>query len=342
MTLICTADRYKWVSETLLHEMAQQCASLAEPKKPINRYEMEKVPRNYGVGQVNNNNNNNNNNDNTDNGDNDDYQCLSMEKHYIEQCFIRPTFDSNQWPVKRTALKKWKSRNSFFKNSSSFLLKPTIAGEQKHRAFSYARENSLSPLSKLKANRSLESILNREEKLTFPECRLPRKKLDGLESRKQRVATFGGVRFCTGSFDDDSGGILDNQLNSEKSLMSCLSGSRDFLTDEDREGPAFHYEELRLYRAKFMASAAEKLLTADRNMREAQRSGSGPSLLPRTAKTRSLLNLFFPRKFSSAEISNPVLISSTKSSEYLQSLPEVQAVNISFEDVSISFLSYSG
>uniref|UniRef100_A0A1I8EBA7 Rap-GAP domain-containing protein n=1 Tax=Wuchereria bancrofti TaxID=6293 RepID=A0A1I8EBA7_WUCBA len=51
-------------------------------------------------------------------------------------------------------------------------------------------------------------------------------------------------------------------------------------------------------------------------------------------RTRSLFNLFLPRKLLSMEISTPTLISSTKSTEYLRCLPKVQAVDNDFNDSS--------
>ncbi|VDK89098.1 unnamed protein product [Litomosoides sigmodontis] len=90
-----------------------------------------------------------------------------------------------------------------------------------------------------------------------------------------------------------------------------------------------HYEALRINRAKFMACAAEKFLIANRNMMEAQRVTIS---YQRAMRKRSVLNLLFSRKFQSVEISNPILICSTKSIDYLRCLSEVQTVHNGLND----------
>ncbi|EJW73852.1 hypothetical protein WUBG_15242, partial [Wuchereria bancrofti] len=52
--------------------------------------------------------------------------------------------------------------------------------------------------------------------------------------------------------------------------------------DNNHQRIKTRYEETRIDRAKFMASAAEKLLTADRNMKEAQRFNISHSRIGRT------------------------------------------------------------
>ncbi|VDO47863.1 unnamed protein product [Onchocerca flexuosa] len=127
--------------------------------------------------------------------------------------------------------------------------------------------------------------------------------------------------------------ILSEGRHYNKSKISWYNESENLKNNDSKhERITTRYEESRFDRAKFMASAAEKLLTADRNMREAQRNSI---LHPRIGRTRSLFNLFFPRKLLALEISNPVLISSTRSTEYLRYLPDVQSVDNGLNDVRI-------
>ncbi|VDO13661.1 unnamed protein product [Brugia timori] len=135
--------------------------------------------------------------------------------------------------------------------------------------------------------------------------------------------------------------ILSKHQYFDKSEISWYNESENWnsiIDDNDNDNNNNHqwiktrYEETRIDRAKFMASAAEKLLTADRNMKEAQRFNISHS---RIGRTRSLFNLFLPRKLLSMEISTPILISSTKSTEYLRCLPKVQAVDNHLNDVRI-------
>ncbi|MCP9262178.1 Rap1 GTPase-activating protein 2 [Dirofilaria immitis] len=177
----------------------------------------------------------------------------------------------------------------------------------------------------------------------YPYLRLP------VVKKRERFATINNKCTCFNYLNSDSdsdsndedddndgndndGNDNDDEADPISSENQCFSNSKTSWYNENNnlindgnnhQWITSRHEESRFDRAKFMASAAEKLLTADRNMKEAQHYNIS---YPKIGRTRSLFNLFFPRKLLSIEISNPVLISSTKSIDYLRYLPEVQSV----------------
>ncbi|VBB34318.1 unnamed protein product [Acanthocheilonema viteae] len=303
-----------------------------------------------------NNNHNNNTNDLRYNSTcyPNDYENLPVKKYFSVDHFNRLLFETSQ----RRIIAKCRNHGKQNLLNQSFKYRKLISttqpiSSQKSFSFDLLAEN----LNKLETNHNWNSISKQRN--------------DSYCPTSHHLATMNNPCTCFNSFGDDnnsdsgSDGDNDNvdhenddndevkEAKDEKDdsilsvnqrfMMSWHNKNQNWINDgvdndnnDNYQWINSHYEELRIDRAKFMACAAEKLLTADRNMKEAQRFNISH---PRMRRTRSLFNLFFPRKLLSMEISNPVLISSTKSTDYLRCLPEVQIVH---NDLKNDILKHSG
>ncbi|VDN07647.1 unnamed protein product [Thelazia callipaeda] len=184
----------------------------------------------------------------------------------------------------------------------------------------------------MQADHSLECIFDHSRKETIlPVCQKKTYNIGCQPSMKGNERQLWCID--SGGNNEDSA-YVDEKYASDLDMSwysQNLSYADNNNSGDDAEYNLFHNEELQFDQARFIASAAEKLLTADRNMKEAQRLSSSIS---RISRTRNLFNLVFHRKLLPSIISNPVLISSTKSPQYLHSLPEVLASQINQNDNS--------
>lgn len=313
-----------------------------------------------------NNNNNNNRNDNINDMyynpiyNPNDYHYLPVKNYFSVDHFNRLLFET---PQRRATTKCYNHRkqnlmNQSFKYWKLISTKTQQTSPQKLYSFDLLSKNS----KELKATHSFECILHQKNmSLCIWDSMLKQKDESYRFIRQQHLATMTDACICFNSLNNDSDSDNDDVNNDDDNVDdddvgdmeeeereedddendSILSEYQHFNkskiswyneNDDKHQLITSHYEESRIDRAKFMASAAEKLLTADRNMKEAQRFSISH---PRTGRTRSLFNLFLPRKFLSMEISNPILISSTKSTDYLRCLPEVQTIDNGFINVRI-------
>uniref|UniRef100_A0A915Q2H9 Rap-GAP domain-containing protein n=1 Tax=Setaria digitata TaxID=48799 RepID=A0A915Q2H9_9BILA len=312
--MIRSPDQYKWVSEALLHEMSQQSFTTAETTTVATTTNTEFA--------------------------NPAAATTATTTTTTATVINRMTNLLTQQST-RCNIRKPKFINGSFKQSA-IRIQPSV--HQMLRSFDSLNENS----QKLRVNHSFECVLQRDGR-ELPETNSMLQRNDQLHcSRRYRSATLSETCICSSvkndndyigndnyddeDDDDDNNSVLpnDQQHHSIKSETSWyIESEGQNWNHHNHEWIALQYEESRFDRARFMAAAAEKLLTADRNMKEAQRFSI---FYPRIGRTRSLLNMFFPRKLTSTEISNPVLISTTKSTDYLRRLPEVQSVDYGFCD----------
>ncbi|KAM3718882.1 Rap1 GTPase-activating protein [Dirofilaria immitis] len=284
--------------------------------------------------------------------DPNDYPYLRLpvvKKYFSVDHLNRLVFETPQrWnAIKRSRnYRKQNFLNESLKYCKLISTKIQSDSSQKFHSFDLLSEKS----KKLRANNSFECLLHHKN---MPLCiwnSMIKQNKDGSYcSRRERFATINNKCTCFNYLNSDSdsdsndedddndgndndGNDNDDEADPISSENQCFSNSKTSWYNENNnlindgnnhQWITSRHEESRFDRAKFMASAAEKLLTADRNMKEAQHYNIS---YPKIGRTRSLFNLFFPRKLLSIEISNPVLISSTKSIDYLRYLPEVQSV----------------
>ncbi|VIO94722.1 Rap/ran-GAP family protein [Brugia malayi] len=294
----------------------------------------------------------------------DDYHYLPVKKYFSVDHFNRLLFKSPQQQRLAAKYRNYK-KNELINQSLNYCKLISMKTQPISPQNIYSLDLSSENLNELKANHPFafcvwNSTLRQKDEY------------ESYRSIRQRFATMNNNNTCNcfsssnndtdsdsdndnddsddyGDDDDDNDEerekkgddlILSKHQYFDKSEISWYNESENWnsiINDNDNDNNNNHqwiktrYEETRIDRAKFMASAAEKLLTADRNMKEAQRFNISHS---RIGRTRSLFNLFLPRKLLSMEISTPILISSTKSTEYLRCLPKVQAVDNHLNDNS--------
>ncbi|EJD74531.1 Rapgap1 [Loa loa] len=314
------------------------------------------------------NNDNNNRNDNINDlyrnqsYDPNDYHYIPLKKYFsVDHRFNRLLFEKPQrrFTIKYRNHKKQNLINQSFKYCKCISTKKQLTSPHKLYSSNLSSEN-------LEGNCSFEYALHHETMASCIWDSMIKQKDESCRSTRQ---CFNDICGCFNSLNEDSNSDSDSDNNddeyegdgddndedysilsvdqhcnkskiswySENQNWSYVNGDDDDDDDDDdysnHQWITSRYEESQIDRAKFMASAAEKLLTADRNMKEAQRLNI---LHSRIGRTRSLLNLFFPRKLLSMEISTPILISSTKSTDYLRCLPKVQAIDNDLNDKNIT------
>ncbi|CAG9535137.1 unnamed protein product [Cercopithifilaria johnstoni] len=295
-----------------------------------------------------------------------DYHNLSVKKYFSVDHFNRMVFETPQRRVTKKCrhCRKQNLLNQSFKHCKLISTKVQPASSQKLYSFHLSLENS----NNVNANHSFECSSHREN-MSLCICDTILKKNDSCSSISQLFTTENNLCSCFNNLnnvadndndsdsDDDAhknNGNNDNDDDEEEedekndsiiskdqhfNIIWCNEnqngindGDNDNDDDNDRKWIASHSKESQIDQAKFIAIATEKLLTADRNMKEAQRFNISHQRMRRAS---SLCNIFFLRKLLSMEISNPILISSTKSTDYLRCLPKVQTLHNGLNDVRI-------
>lgn len=321
--LLCSTDRYKWVSETLLLEKQHSTINIDKPqiseKEEIQSKTKKSLCKSYSYAFCHM--NNNYNNSSKIDHDVNNCQFLLMENNDGMNNLLKSAFQANRQFTKRCSRKQNLGNLYAAYNLSSLKRLPTTG---KTLPLFTTSSNTF---QNVKSNCSLECVLDRGVEPILLDIELQCKKSSGLR-RGGSAMLLNEVHFCSHSFSND-GDSLDRLPGEFRESWNFRN--QDWIVENWKE-PVVCNEDTQFNRAKFMASAAEKLFTADRNMKEAQRSNV--NLLSRVKRTRSLFNLFFSRKLRATQIGSPVLISSTKSPEYLQNLPEVPLVDFELENVS--------